>query len=194
VWGRARHPGGRADAAGRRGTADHRERAQRVQPGHALRDGTDDPVDVDRGTFSGLGDVIEPFYDAQQPGVQAERNLRGPFTADDRGRFWFRTIVPRFYPIPDDGPVGGLLKPAGRHPFRPAHVHLIVAAPGYRPVTTHLFVAGDPYIDSDAVFGVEPSLVREFALVDDAARAAEVGLPNPFRCVHFAVTLSAEKI
>jgi protocatechuate 3,4-dioxygenase beta subunit len=68
-------------------------------------------------------------------------------------------------------------------------VHFIVTAPGHRPVTTHLFVAGDPYIDSDAVFGVKESLIREFPVVDDPARAAEVGLPNPFRTVHFDVAL-----
>src|SRR6478752_3546517 len=74
------------------------------------------------------------FYDVQQPGVQPERNLRGLFTTDDEGRFWFRTIVPSDYPIPDDGPVGRLLAATGRHPYRPAHVHFIVAADGHRPV------------------------------------------------------------
>jgi protocatechuate 3,4-dioxygenase beta subunit len=133
------------------------------------------------------------FYDVQQPGVQPERNLRGLFTTDERGRFWFRSIVPRYYPIPDDGPVGALLKATARHPYRPAHVHFIVSAPGYRPVTTHLFVAGDPYIDTDAVFGVKESLVRHFALIDNPARAAEVGLPNPFRTVHFDVALTSER-
>jgi protocatechuate 3,4-dioxygenase beta subunit len=129
------------------------------------------------------------FYDVQQPGVQPERNLRGLFTADADGRFWFRSIVPRHYPIPDDGPVGELLAATARHPNRPAHVHFLVTAPGHRPVTTHLFVAGDPYIDSDAVFGVKESLIREFPVVDDPARAADVGLPNPFRTVHFDVAL-----
>jgi protocatechuate 3,4-dioxygenase beta subunit len=129
------------------------------------------------------------FYDVQQPGIQPERNLRGLFTADGQGRFWFRSIVPRYYPIPDDGPVGELLAATGRHPNRPAHVHVIVTAPGHRPVTTHIFVAGSPYLDSDAVFGVKESLVREFPLVDDPARAAEVGLPNPFRTMHVDIAL-----
>jgi protocatechuate 3,4-dioxygenase beta subunit len=129
------------------------------------------------------------FYDVQQPGVQPERNLRGLFTADGDGRFWFRSIVPRHYPIPDDGPVGELLAATARHPNRPAHVHFLVTAPGHRPVTTHLFVAGDRYLHSDAVFGVKESLIREFPVVDDPARAAEVGLPNPFRTVHFDVGL-----
>jgi protocatechuate 3,4-dioxygenase beta subunit len=132
------------------------------------------------------------FYDVQQPDVQPERNLRGLFTADERGRFWFRSIVPRYYPIPDDGPVGELLTATERHPYRPAHLHFLVTADGYQPLTTHLFVAGDPYIDTDAVFGVKDSLVREFLLVDDPARAAEVGLPNPFRTVHFDVTLAPD--
>ncbi|MCK2218506.1 intradiol ring-cleavage dioxygenase [Actinomadura sp. ATCC 31491] len=129
------------------------------------------------------------FYDVQQPGVQPGRNLRGLFTADQDGRFWFRTVVPRYYPIPDDGPVGELLAATGRHPNRPAHVHFIVTAEGHRPVTTHLFVDDSPYLDSDAVFGVKESLVRSFPLVDDPARAAGAGLPNPFRTVHFDVTL-----
>ncbi len=129
------------------------------------------------------------FYDVQQPGIQPPGNLRGLFTADADGRFWFRSVVPRFYPIPDDGPVGQLLAATGRHPNRPAHLHFIVGAPGYRPVTTHVFVADSPYLDSDAVFGVKDSLVRDVPEVDDAARAAEVGLPNPFRTLTFDLSL-----
>jgi len=129
------------------------------------------------------------FYDVQQPGIQPESNLRGLFTAEADGTFWFRTVLPRYYPIPDDGPVGALLRATGRHPYRPAHIHFIVAADGYQPVTTHLFVADTPYLDSDAAFGVKDSLVRNFPIVDDPERAAEVGLPNPFRTVHFDVVL-----
>jgi protocatechuate 3,4-dioxygenase beta subunit len=129
------------------------------------------------------------FYDVQQPDIQPPGNLRGLFTTDEQGRFWFRSVVPRFYPIPDDGPVGQLLAATGRHPNRPAHLHFIVAAPGYRPVTTHVFVADSPYLDSDAVFGVKESLIREVPEVDDPARAAEVGLANPFRTLTFDLTL-----
>ena len=131
----------------------------------------------------------EGFYDVQQPDVQPERNLRGLFTADDDGRFWFRTIVPRYYPIPVDGPVGQLLAATGRHPNRPAHVHFIVHGRGIPPVTTHLFVDDSPYLDSDAVFGVKESLVRQFPVIDDPARAPKVGLLNPFRTVHFDIAL-----
>jgi protocatechuate 3,4-dioxygenase beta subunit len=140
--------------------------------------------------------VLGPFHMVESPPRELGDNIaldgKGEpclFTADDDGRFWFRTIVPRYYPIPDDGPVGELLAATGRHPNRPAHVHFIVTAPGHRPVTTHLFVDGDPYIESDAVFGVKESLIRQFPVVDDPARAAEVGLPNPFRTVHFDVAL-----
>ena len=131
------------------------------------------------------------FYDVQKPGTIPEGSLRGLFTADADGRFWFRTIVPRYYPIPVDGPVGRLLGAMARHPYRPAHIHLIVTADGYAPVTTHVFDADSPYLDSDAVFGVKESLVRAFASVDDAARAAALGLPNPFPSVEFDITLLA---
>jgi len=129
------------------------------------------------------------FYDVQQPGIQPGGNLRGVFTTDADGRYWFRSVVPRFYPIPDDGPVGQLLAAADRHPNRPAHLHFIVSGPGFCPVTTHVFVADSPYLDSDAVFGVKKSLVREFSEVDDVAHAAEFGLNNPFRVLTFDITL-----
>jgi catechol 1,2-dioxygenase len=129
------------------------------------------------------------FYDVQQPDIQPPGNLRGLFTTDADGRFWFRSVVPRFYPIPDDGPVGQLLAATGRHPNRPAHLHFIAVAEGYRPVTTHVFVADSPYLDSDAVFGVKDSLVRDVPEVDDPSRAAEVGLPNPFRTLTFDLSL-----
>ncbi|TDC78604.1 dioxygenase [Actinomadura sp. 7K507] len=129
------------------------------------------------------------FYDVQKPDELPERNLRGLFTTDDGGGFRFRTIVPRYYPIPDDGPVGRLLRATSRHPYRPAHIHVEVSAPGLRTLTTHLFVAGTPYLGSDAVFGVKSSLVREFATVDDPDRAAGAGLPSPFRRVDFPITV-----
>jgi protocatechuate 3,4-dioxygenase beta subunit len=135
----------------------------------------------------------EGFYDVQRsPGLPEDGNMRGLFTTDDEGRFWFRTVVPRYYPIPVDGPVGQLLEVMARHPYRPAHIHFIVSAPGYAEVTTHLFVDDSPYLDSDAVFGVKESLVRAFPLVDDPDRAKEVGLPNPFRSVDFQVRLQAD--
>ena len=130
------------------------------------------------------------FYDVQQPDLQPERNLRGLFTADDQGRYWFRTVLPKWYPIPDDGPVGDLLAATGRHPNRPAHVHLIAGAAGHAALTTHVFLAGSPWLDSDAVFGVKGSLVREVLEVDDAERAATYGVSAPFSLLEFDVVLS----
>ncbi|WP_435282585.1 intradiol ring-cleavage dioxygenase [Streptomyces koelreuteriae] len=129
------------------------------------------------------------YYDVQQPGVQPAGNGRGLFTADAEGRFWFRTCVPAAYPIPTDGPVGGLLHATGRHPYRPAHIHFIAAAEGHTPVTTHIFVAGGEYLDTDAVFAVKQSLVKDFAQTDDPSLAKEFGVSNPFRLARFDLVL-----
>jgi len=112
------------------------------------------------------------FYDVQQPDVQPPGNGRGLFTAGQDGAYWFRTIVPTHYPIPTDGPVGTLLNATERHPYRPAHIHFIATAPGHRPLTTHIFVAGSPYIESDAVFAVKQSLITEFTPADDPNQPA----------------------
>jgi hydroxyquinol 1,2-dioxygenase len=101
------------------------------------------------------------FYSTQDPN-QDRFNLRGRFKTDDKGAFHFRTIKPTSYPVPTDGPVGAILNAMGRHPMRPAHVHFIVSAKGYETLTTHLFAEGDPYLDSDVVFGVKNSLVVDF--------------------------------
>ncbi|MCW8378856.1 intradiol ring-cleavage dioxygenase [Streptomyces justiciae] len=129
------------------------------------------------------------FYDVQQPDVQPAGNGRGLFTTDAEGRFHFRTCVPSSYPIPTDGPVGDLLRATGRHPYRPAHIHFVASAPDHAPVTTHIFVAGDKYLDSDAVFAVKQSLVRDFTPTDDPSLAAELGVPNPFRHAHIDLVL-----
>lgn len=120
------------------------------------------------------------FYDVQQPGIQTLGNGRGLLRANEHGEFWFRTVVPSFYPIPTDGPVGALLDASNRHPYRPAHIHFIVSAPGWDPLTTHIFVEGSDYIDSDAVFAVKRSLVASFVENTDVAAAEHVGLPSPF--------------
>jgi hydroxyquinol 1,2-dioxygenase len=129
------------------------------------------------------------FYDVQQPDRQPRQNGRGLFTADDNGEFWFRTVVPSHYPIPTDGPVGELLIATGRHAFRPAHIHFIVTAPGHRPLTTHIFVAGSQYIESDTVFAVKKSLVADFTEVTDAEAAAKWHVPVPFRHAEFKIIM-----
>lgn len=120
------------------------------------------------------------FYDVQQRGIQPEGNLRGKFVSDAQGRFWFRTVKPRFYPIPDDGPVGKLLARLGRHPNRAAHIHFIVQAPGFETVITHIFSPDCQYLDQDTVFGVKASLVGNFDRVDDAEQARSQQTGNPF--------------
>lgn len=128
-------------------------------------------------------------YDVQDPGGQPLGNGRGLFTTDDAGRFWFRTIVPAHYPIPTDGPVGALLHETRRHPYRPAHIHFVAEAHGYVPLTTHVFVADSPCIDSDAVFAVKQSLIRDFEEVSDPELSAKHGLPDPFRRARFDIAL-----
>ncbi|MES2531850.1 MAG: dioxygenase [Pseudomonadota bacterium] len=98
------------------------------------------------------------FYDVQKDGAKMSGRARVRTDAD--GNFWVIGAVPAAYPIPDDGPVGQMLDAQGRHPFRPAHVHFMVAAPGHETLVTHLFLADSDYLDSDVVFGVKDSLIE----------------------------------
>ena len=129
------------------------------------------------------------FYDVQQRDIQPEGNLRGIFTTGPDGRYWFTSVKPAHYPIPHDGPVGDLLERMGRHPYRPGHVHFIVGAEGYVPVTTHLFKPDDPYLESDTVFGVKESLITDFDKTDDPAKASELKIGNPFWRADYDFTL-----
>lgn len=124
------------------------------------------------------------LYEQQDPN-QPDMNLRGKFRTDSQGRYCFVGIKPVSYPIPDDGPVGQLLRSLGRHPYRPAHIHLLVSAAGFVPVTTHLFVQGDRYLDSDAVFGTKDSLVVEFVRHDSQDEAARYQVTAPFFTVAY---------
>ena len=103
----------------------------------------------------------EGLYDVQRAdcdGAQA----RGVLQADAQGRYRFTSILAEAYPIPDDGPVGDMLKATKRHPWRPAHLHFLIKAPGYQTLITHVFRNGDQYLDSDAVFGVRESLIADW--------------------------------
>lgn len=122
----------------------------------------------------------EGFYDVQQKGLQPDFNLRGVFKTGADGRYWFRAVKPKYYPIPDDGPVGQLLRALGRHPYRPAHLHYIIKADGFETLTTHIFDPDDPYINSDAVFGVKESLLAKFDKTNDPARAQTYGFEGEF--------------
>ena len=132
----------------------------------------------------------EGFYDVQQKGLQPDFNLRGIFRTGADGRYWFRAVKPKYYPIPDDGPVGQLLAALGRHPYRPAHLHYIIKADGFQALTTHIFDPHDPYITSDAVFGVKASLLASFEHVDDAQRASAAGIEGPYWAVEHDFVLA----
>jgi len=101
------------------------------------------------------------LYENQDPD-QAEMNLRGKFTTDQNGRFWFRTVRMVGYPIPTDGVVGRLLATQSRHPYRPAHLHALIFKQGYKTLISQVFDPSDPYIDSDVQFGVTRALTGDF--------------------------------
>ena len=103
----------------------------------------------------------DQLYAVQRPEAP-EDHLRGRFLTREDGGYAFVAVRPTPYPIPYDGPVGRMLELTGRHPWRPAHVHMIIRADGYRTLTTHVFDVDSRYLDSDAVFAVKPSLTRQF--------------------------------
>jgi catechol 1,2-dioxygenase len=148
-------------------------------------DGTPIPhalLDIWEGGENGL-------YEQQDSG-QPDMNLRGKFRTDKEGRYRFVGIKPVSYPIPDDGPAGQMLHSLGRHPFRPAHIHMIVSAEGFVPVTTHLFVKGDKYLDSDAVFGTKDSLIVDFIRHDSPEEAARYNVTTPFYTAEYNFVLN----
>ena len=142
------------------------------------------PCEV-RGSVRGLGgepvagahlDVWQSdedgLYDVQHAGIDRAQ-ARGVLVADAEGRYHFRSILAMPYAIPHDGPVGDLLKAASRHPWRPAHLHFMIKAPGYETLITHVFRSDDPYLDSDAVFGVRQSLIAEWKEQPDGSYLVE---------------------
>lgn len=129
------------------------------------------------------------LYDQQLP-PGTPYHMRGIFHTDKDGHYLVRTTRPVAYTIPDDGPVGKMLRATNRHPWRPAHVHFVVSADGYEPVTTHIFDSVDKYLESDTVFAVKDSLIctfKEHAEPDEAARM--VGIEGPYASVEFDFTL-----
>jgi hydroxyquinol 1,2-dioxygenase len=134
----------------------------------------------------------EGWYDVQLPGQ--EMRARGKIKTDAEGRYAFWTVKPVSYPIPTDGPVGKMLLKMGRHPYRPAHTHMIVSAPGYEAVTTHLFVEGDPYLESDAVFAVKNSLVVEFERHEPGIAPDGKRMDRPYYTVQYDFGLVPAKV
>ena len=133
---------------------------------------------------------------SNQDEAQPEYNLRAHMTTGADGRYLFSTVRPAPYTVPDDGPVGELLKSTGRHPWRPSHLHFIVTAPGHRTLVTEVFPSDDPYLDEDPVFGVREQLVMEYQKREDPSELpdnleAKGSIDVPYYVVDFDFVLSA---
>ena len=127
------------------------------------------------------------LYENQDP-EQADMNLRGKFTTDAEGRFWFRSVKPLGYPIPTDGVVGRLLAAQDRHPYRPAHVHALVFKPGYKVLTSQVYADDDPNLETDVQFGVTAALVGRFER-QDRPHPSDPGVPAPWYTLDYVFTL-----
>ncbi len=131
----------------------------------------------------------EGYYDVQY-GDLAQARGRGHLYSDDEGRYWFWSVRPEAYPIPDDGPVGELLEAANRSPMRPAHVHFMVKAPGYETLVTHVFDEDDEHLDSDAVFGVKSSLITTFERHEPGTAPDGREMNVPFYTMDYDIVLN----
>src|SRR5262245_3986856 len=141
-------------------------------------------LDVWQADSSGL-------YDSQTATPDTLR-MRGIFLTNSEGCYRIRTVRPVHYQIPSDGPVGRMLRATGRHPWRPGHIHFVVSAEGYQPVTTHIFDSIDPYLQSDAVFAVKESLVCRFVEhATDDEDANRLGVRAPFWTAGFDFVLQS---
>lgn len=130
----------------------------------------------------------EGFYDVQRAELE-HLQARGNLQSLPDGRFHFRSIVAAPYPIPHDGPVGKLLAGLGRHPWRPAHLHFMIQAPGYTSLTTHIFRAGGPYLESDAVFGVRTTLIADWVAHGPGEAPDGSMSTTPFHTLHYDFVL-----
>ena len=106
-------------------------------------------------------------YDFQDPNNQSPNNLRGKFKTNENGDYWFYCYHPTAYSLPQDGPSWELLQRLDRHPMRPAHIHLMISADGYLPVTNQIYPKNDPWLETDTVFAVKDDLVVDFKPSND---------------------------
>jgi len=170
--------------------------AREMESGSNIAEGVEGEPTYFSGTVSTADDTPLPgatldiwstdgagLYDVQR--ADGKMRARARITADEHGRYAFWTVKPVSYPVPTDGPVGKMLLKMGRHPYRPAHTHMIVAAPGCKTVTTHLFVKGDAYLESDAVFAVKDSLVVDFVGHGPGAAPDGRSLEQPWYSVNY---------
>jgi hydroxyquinol 1,2-dioxygenase len=128
------------------------------------------------------------FYDVQYRDLDAPRG-RGHLYSDDQGRWWFWSVRPEAYPIPDDGPVGDLLQAAGRSPMRPAHVHFLVSADGHETLITHVFDEDDEHLDTDAVFGVKDQLLTSFERHEPGTAPDGTRMDVPYHTMRYDLVL-----
>lgn len=184
----------------------HVEGSPHFELGEDISDGVIGEPCFVRGSVVGIDDEPVPnaelqvwqadangMYDVQYdalPDVSREHHARGTLNCDKRGRFHFKTIRAEAYPIPHDGPVGRMLEMLGRHPWRPAHLHFMITAPGYERLITHVFRDGDQYLDSDAVFGVRSSLITKW-VEHPAGKTPDGGRSDtPFYTMDFKFVLN----
>ena len=135
----------------------------------------------------------EGHYDVQQLEQRPDLAGRARFRTDADGRFSFWTVRPSSYPIPHDGPVGQMLQGQGRHPFRPAHVHFMIAADGHETLVTHVFAAGDKYLDSDVVFGVKDSIISPFEERGPGTAPDGREMAEPYCHLHYDFRLKSQE-
>lgn len=133
------------------------------------------------------------LYSQNDP-TQTTYNLRCRMHADAEGNYAVVTVKPRYYSVPDDGPVGDLLRATARHAWRPSHFHVLVTAPGHRRLVTEVFPDDDPYIDGDAVFGVRSTLVAHLDQHENAAAAAPYQVEAPFSEIKFDFRLERDEV
>lgn len=145
-----------------------------------------------------LPDALVDAWQADSHGyydVQAEdwtpdgAKLRAQFRTDSDGKFSFRSVLPKSYPIPVDGTVGEMLRATNRSPMRPAHLHFKIEKPGYDPLITHVFAEGDEYLDSDAVFGVRGSCIGDYVWHEGGVTPAGERVEAPFYTLDYRFTL-----
>jgi catechol 1,2-dioxygenase len=127
------------------------------------------------------------LYEQQDPD-QAEMNLRGKFTTDRDGRFWFRTVKMVGYPLPTDGLVGRLLKAQNRHPYRPGHLHALIVKEGYKVLISQVYDRSDPHIDTDVQFGVTEALLGDFVRHDEV-HPSQPDTPRPWYALDYTYVM-----
>jgi protocatechuate 3,4-dioxygenase beta subunit len=154
-------------------------------------------LDLDRQPIAGaVIDVwqadSEGFYDSQIPALEGKMDCRGKFRSDAEGRFFFRTVRPKFYSVPVDGSVGRMLRAVNRHSMRPSHIHFMIYADGYESVTTHIFDANDKHLEGgDTAFAVKQSLIRPFVLREEPDEEAKrLGIDSSYCLVDLEFVLA----